>query len=92
MVSHYNLIYAMKMFVIPCTVDGEKVPVQFYIGEPTPSIHPLHYQSTWILEYRGVEVPPDVMGSINKLANIAEENNVSFVDLCTYALNYPTTQ
>jgi hypothetical protein len=36
-------------------------------------------------------VPADVMDSLKKLHEIALENNVSFVDLCTYALNYPTT-
>lgn len=82
----------MKMFVIPCDVNGQKVPVQFYIGEPAPNLHPIKYQSSWISMQRGVTVPADVLGSLQKLFEIAVENKVSFVDLCTYALNYPTEQ
>lgn len=82
----------MKMFVIPCDVSGKKVPVQFYIGDPQPAMHPIKYQQAWIREFRGVHVPADVMDSLQKLAEIARENNVSFVDLCTYALNYPTAE
>lgn len=82
----------MKMFVIPCDVSGTKVPVQFYLGEPTPNVHPIKYQSAWISEERGVHVPTDVLDSLQKLAEIALENGVSFVDLCTYALNYPTAE
>lgn len=79
----------MKMFIIPCQVGEQKVPVQFYIGEPTPALHPIKYQTAWIDEVRGVKVPQDVLDSLQKLHEIAIENGVSFVDLCTYALNYP---
>ena len=82
----------MKMFVIPCEVNGEKVPVQFYIGQPTPGIsNPIHFQRGWLIQERGVCTPSDVDDSLCKLKEIALENNVVFVDLCTYALNYPTT-
>jgi hypothetical protein len=79
----------MKMFIIPCDVNGQKVPVQFYIGEPHPKAHPIQHQSGWISKERGVNVPSDVMDSLKKLHDISMENNVSFVELCTYALNYP---
>lgn len=43
-------------------------------------------QVTWVKEARGGIVPPDVVGSFDKLYKIAEDNNVSFPELCVYAL------
>jgi hypothetical protein len=81
---------ALKMFLIPCEVNGVKVPVQFYIGEPTPSLsNPIHFQTAWIKQERGVDVPEETLDSLAKLKSAAAEKNVSFVDLCQYALNYP---
>ncbi|MFC5457285.1 DUF2610 domain-containing protein [Prosthecobacter fluviatilis] len=82
----------LKMFIIPCEVNGVMIPVQFYINNAVPEkdADPIADQARWIKEERGVEVPADVRDSLRKLAAIAHENNVGFADLCTYALNYPT--
>ena len=80
----------MKMFVIPCDVAGVKVPVQFYILPGKAGYQGLLDQFRWIKEYRGVDVSADVQDSLKKLNEIAVENNVDFLELCTYALNYPT--
>jgi|GEM_PF-6748424 len=81
-----------KLFNIPCNVNGVLIPVQFYIhgGVPGKDADPIADQARWIEEERGVRVPEDMRDSLRKLAAIAHENNVDFVDLCTYALNTPT--
>lgn len=80
----------MKMFVIPCDVNGVKVPVQFYILSGKVGYQGLLDQFRWIKEYRRVDVPADVQDSLKKLNEIAIENKVDFLELCIYALNYPT--
>ena len=76
----------MKRFTIPCDFGGEKSPFHVYVGEPSPEMHPLFFQSAWLAEKRGGSVPKEVMESFEKLHAIAKENNVSFEDLCVYAL------
>jgi Domain of unknown function (DUF2610) len=76
----------MKRFTVPCDFSGVKYPFHVYIGEPLPSVHPLKYQASWLREVRGGTVPQEVMDSFARLAAIALENNVSFEDLCVYAL------
>lgn len=76
----------MKRFTVPCSFGSLKSPFDVYIGEPAPSFHPLKYQEAWLLEERGGTIPVDVMESFQKLLNIARENNVSFEELCVYAL------
>ena len=76
----------MKRFTIPCDFGGEKAPFHVYIGHPVPDSHPLKYQAAWVLEERGGIIPADVMDSFQKLYEIAKENNVSFEELCVYAL------
>lgn len=76
----------MKRFTVPCDFNGVKQPFHVYIGDPSPDVHPLYYQSQWLTDNRGGTVPADVMESFQKLFNIALENDVSFEDLCVYAL------
>ncbi len=76
----------MKRFTIPCDFGGVKHPFHVYIGEPHPKKHPLQNQAWWLSSERGGTIPQDVMDSFEKLFKIAQENNVSFEDLCVYAL------
>jgi Domain of unknown function (DUF2610) len=76
----------MKRFTIPCDFNGQSHPFNVYIGEPHPKKHPLQNQSTWLSAERGGTIPADVMESFEKLFKISQENNVSFEDLCVYAL------
>lgn len=82
----------MKKFTVPCDFGGQKSPFTVYIGEPEPKHHPLHFQSDWLSKNRGGNIPGDVMESIGKLKDLAEKNNVSFEELCFYALNAATQQ
>ena len=76
----------MKRFMIPCDFNGQKAPFAIYVGEPDPSKHPLMNQSNWLSSERSGSIPAEVMESFEKLHAIAKENNVSFEDLCVYAL------
>lgn len=76
----------MKKFTVPCDFGGQKAPFTIYIGDPEPKHHPLHFQANWLSKERGGNIPGEVMDSIAKLKDIAEQNNVSFEDLCVYAL------
>lgn len=76
----------MKRFTIPCDFNGTKHPFHVYVGEPHPARHPLQNQSWWLSNVRGGTIPKEVMDSFERLHNISKENNVSFEDLCVYAL------
>lgn len=76
----------MKKFTVPCDFGGQKAPFTIYIGDPESNHHPLHFQSNWLSKERGGTIPGEVMDSIAKLKEIADQNNVSFEDLCVYAL------
>ncbi|HVA51057.1 MAG TPA: DUF2610 domain-containing protein [Pirellulales bacterium] len=81
----------MKRFTVPCDFDGIKQPFYFYITNVPPPTHPLEEQARWLKEERGGTIPKEVMDSFAKLQTIAHENNVSFVDLCVYALGSAST-
>lgn len=76
----------MKRFTVPCDFNGVKHPFHVYIGEPHPKKHPLQFQAWWLSSERGGTIPQDVMDSFEKLFKISQENQVSFEDLCVYAL------
>ncbi len=76
----------MKRFTIPCDFSGTKYPFHVYVGEPHPKRHPLQHQAWWLSTIRGGAIPQDVMDSFERLHKISIENNVSFEDLCVYAL------
>ncbi|QHD65514.1 DUF2610 domain-containing protein [Neorickettsia findlayensis] len=76
----------MKKFTVPCQFGPQTAPFTIYIGSPRRDTHPIYNQATWLSKERGGVVPQKVMDSLSKLRELAEENNVSFEDLCVYAL------
>lgn len=76
----------MQHFMIPCDFGGRKAPFPIYVGHPKDDSHPLHHQSWWLSSERGGSIPQEVMDSFEKLHKIAMENNVSFEELCVYAM------
>ncbi len=76
----------MKRFTIPCDFGGKRSPFHVYIGEPNPKNHPLQFQADWLSKERGGAIPPEVMESFEKLHKISIEQDVSFEELCVYAL------
>lgn len=82
----------MKRFTVPCKFGEQNHPFHVYVGEPSPEHHPLHFQALWLSSIRGGAVPKEVMDSFERLHKIALENNVSFEDLCVYALGTAATE
>ncbi len=76
----------MKKFTIPCDFGGKRAPFDVYLGTPEQTHHPLHHQAKWLFRERGGTIPPEVMDSFAKLFELSKKNNVSFEDLCVYAL------
>jgi hypothetical protein len=77
----------MKKFSIPCDFGGTTAPFTIYIGNPEPKHHPLHFQAEWLSKNRGGTIPGDIMESLQKLFTLSLKNNVSFEELCVYALS-----
>ncbi|MCE3232183.1 MAG: hypothetical protein K0R98_440 [Rickettsiaceae bacterium] len=77
----------VKKFTVPCDFGGVSAPFTIYIGLPEPNHHPLHFQAEWLAKNRGGTIPGDVMESIAKLYELSKKNNVSFEELCVYALS-----
>lgn len=76
----------MRKFTVPCNFNGVQAPVAIYIGEPKSDHHPIHFQADWLSKERGGTVPQEIMDSLADLKKLAEENGVSFEELCVYAL------
>ena len=77
----------VKKFSVPCDFSGQKFPFTIYVGEPEVDHHPLHFQAEWLSKHRGGSIPGDVMESVAKLYELSKRNNVSFEELCVYALS-----
>jgi len=79
---------SLKKFKIPCTYKEKIITTEFYIFD-YPKDYPykgIEDQVIWLDKARGGIVKDDVRDSFIKLHNIAKENDVSFPDLCMYAL------
>ncbi len=77
---------SMKRFTIPVEIDGLNCPIYIYITNVKYPDDPFGGQGIWLEKERGGQIPKDVVDAFGKLHKIAHENNVSFTDLCVYAL------
>lgn len=76
----------VKKFTTNCNFGGQFSPVTLYVGTPVEGSHPLAFQSRWLGKERGGEIPPNIMDSFSKLAEISVKNRVPFEDLCSYVI------
>ena len=76
----------VKQFTIPCQFGQEMSPVTLYIGHPEATHHPINFQSNWLSSAKGGTVPQDLMDTLQRLHDLAEENGADFEELCYYAL------
>ncbi len=77
---------SMKRFTVQCDINGLKWPFHVYVTNVPRPTHPLVDQARVLSEENSAEIPKEVMDSFERLAKIAADNNVSFVDLCVYAI------
>lgn len=75
----------IKKFNIPCFVNGQSSVVGVYLGQPKEGNNPVHHQSVFLAQERGIIIPDDVLETLEKIRKIAERNGVSFIELCDYA-------
>jgi len=80
--------WAMAVISIACNVNGQPTPVDFHVGEPDDKNHPIHHQSSWLSENRGINVPPEMMESLKELHAIAKRNKVDFEELCVLTFQH----
>lgn len=76
----------VKKFSIPVDFNGQRSSFFIFVGAPKEGNHPLYNQAAWLGKERGGSVPGEVMDSMQKLQELSNQNNVSFEDLCVYAL------
>ena len=76
----------VKQFTIPCQFGNETAPVTLYIGHPENTHHPIQFQSNWLSSVKGGTIPQDLMDTLQKLHDLANENGADFEELCYYAL------
>ena len=76
----------MKQITIPCAFPNGTIPVELSIGDPQTGKNPLQFQSKWLSEMKGGNIPQDVLDSLMKLAEIANKHNIPLADLCEYGL------
>ena len=76
----------MKKFNVPCDFNGTTSDFMIYVGEPKLDSHPLQFQANWLSKERGGTIPPAIMDSMEHLHKLSMENNVSFEELCVFAI------
>lgn len=72
-----------KKFSLNCKVGAEDILIDFYVGDPQESSHPIGFQMKY-LSQKGVKIPENVVSSLSSLNEIAKRNRVSFEDLFEY--------
>jgi hypothetical protein len=77
----------VKKFTTNCDFGGQKAPVHFYVGNPSLGTHPLNFQSRWLANNRGGNIPNEIMESFQRIADIAVKNRLPFEDLCAYVID-----
>ena len=76
----------MKKFNIKANFGGQEADFAIYVGTPQDGHHPLQFQAKWLSDERGGTIPDAVMDAVKQLYDLSKKNNVSFEDLCVYAL------
>jgi tetratricopeptide (TPR) repeat protein len=84
-----------KRFTIPADFGSAgKAPFHVFVRQWPPEypFRGIDDQAEWLKQARGGTIPEEVLQSFRKLDVIARENDVSFPELCEYALSNATTK
>ena len=86
--DHLASKQSMKKFTIPCQFGKKKAPFDVYVIEFPKDFQykGIDDQRDWLVHARGGHMPDEVSESFIKLQNLAWKNDVSYPDLCVYAL------
>ena len=72
-----------KKFTLACNNNGQITNVDFLVGNPSESSHPIGFQMKF-LSSKGVTVPDEVVTALNNLHDIAKKNHIEFDELIDY--------
>jgi hypothetical protein len=70
-------------FKVP--VNGSEIDL--YIGEPKDGSHPLSFQEKALAEARNIQIPGNIMSSMQETMELAKENDIPFEHLWQYVLD-----
>ncbi len=73
----------VRKFSLNCKVGTAEMALNFYVGEPQETSHPIGYQMKY-LSKKGVSVPENIVNSLSSLNEIAKKNRVPFEELFQY--------
>jgi hypothetical protein len=73
----------VKKFSLNCNIGSTESKIDFYVGEPQETSHPIGYQMKY-LSQRGVTVPENVVNAMASLNEIAKRNRIPFEELVQY--------
>ena len=73
----------VKKFSLNCKVGAVDSMIDFYVGNPQETSHPIGHQMKY-LSQRGVTIPENVVTSMTSLNEIAKRNRIPFEDLLEY--------
>lgn len=76
-----------KKIVIPCVINGQISPLDFYIGTPAEGSDPIHFQTKWVGSAKQGSVPPHVLQTLTDLKKLSLETGANFEDLCDLIFN-----
>jgi len=81
----------MKKFSIPCSIGLKTVVFDIYIDDNEIEAYPLQLQADRLQQQSGGIIPFKVINALIQLKKVAKENNLSFEELCVYALGSAQT-
>jgi hypothetical protein len=73
----------VKKFSLNCNVGSTNSVIDFYVGDPQETSHPIGYQMKY-LSQRGVVIPENVINSMASLNEIAKKNHIPFEELIQF--------
>lgn len=72
-----------KKFTLACNSNGQTINIDFLVGNPSESSHPIGFQMKF-LSSKGINVPDEVINALSNLHNIAKKNHIEFDELLDY--------
>jgi len=72
-----------KKFSLKCSVGDQDTNIDFFVGDPHETSHPIGYQMKF-LSSKGVKVPEEIIQAMTKLNEIAKNNRIPFEEMIGY--------
>jgi len=73
----------VRKFNIDCNAGGQKVSLDFYVGDHNDNSHPINIQMKFFSQ-NGLTIPENVVQSLANLHQIAKKNAIPFEEMLDY--------